>query len=90
MKYNHKSIAGLDGIAFAAPALAVISLAFFWIPVVGVILSAAGLLLGFFGWIVASQNEDSSTYYLLTASIFALAALALNLKLATGVFCRMF
>jgi len=90
MKYIPKSIAGLDMISFVAPALAVISLAFFWIPSVAVTLSAAGLLLGLFGWYVAAHNEDSHASYLLTASIFAIAALVFNLTLATGAFFRMF
>jgi hypothetical protein len=88
MHFTHKSVAWLDLLAFVSPALAVLSIWFFWMPAVGVCLSAFGLVLGFFGWLTASQNEDASASYLLSGAILSAVALVFNLTLVTGAFFR--
>jgi hypothetical protein len=90
MEYYHRSVAWLEGVAFTSLALAVISLAFCWMPSVGVIIGAAALLIGFFGWIAAAQYHDGSSPYLLTGAGIAVLALVLNLTLVTGTIPRFF
>jgi hypothetical protein len=83
MREVYKTIPWLDALAFAALALGVVGLLFFWMPRVGVCLSSLGLVIGFFGWVTASQYEDSIAFYLMVGSIVSTAVLLLNLALVT-------
>jgi hypothetical protein len=85
-----KPVPWLDALAFGSLALGVLSLAFFWMPGVGVCLSAAGLLIGFFGWITASQNGDASAFYLGVGALVSTVTLVFNLLLATHSLAQFF
>jgi hypothetical protein len=87
--YIHKTVPWLDALAFAALALGILGLAFFWMPAAGVCLGAAGLVGGFFGWITALQNEDGSAFYLLAGAVVSTVALLLNLALLTHTLSRL-
>jgi len=80
-----RTIPWLETMAFASLALGVLALAFFWMPLVGVCLSGAGVLIGFLGWITASQNGDGSAFYLAVGALVSSATLVFNLLLLTHI-----
>jgi hypothetical protein len=90
MNYVHKSIPSLEALAFASLALGVLGIMFVWMPAAGVCLSAAGLLIGFFGWLAAAQHGDGSAFYLMIGTATSLAGLLLNLGLVTHSIGRLF
>jgi hypothetical protein len=90
MNTVHKALPGFEALAFSALALGILGAAFFWMPAVAVCLAAVGLVIGFFGWITASQHEDGSAYYLMVGAVISVVSLLLNLTLVTGMYPRLF
>jgi hypothetical protein len=80
---TYKTPARTRGLGLASLIFGILGLATWWWTPFGVVLSLAGLLIGFAGWVVASRNA-SNLRLMVIGTLVSLAVLVLDLIVAAN------
>lgn len=71
-------------LGMASFALGFLGLLFFWLMPLGLILAAAGFLLGIGGWVVAIVRDDTQPGIVILGTVLSLVALVTDTLFVTG------